>query len=404
MILIHQGAAPDEPQPAQRVLTTRRKLLFTGIMVLIVLVAIELGLSMFYQPIRPESVDQKLARIPEYARLDWPRELFTEELQVRAEFTPWIMYRRKEFHGKYINVSPEGLRKTWNPPFTKDQKVKKVFCFGGSTTWGIGSRDDFTIPSLLSKKLNQGLDRFVVVNHGQQTFNFKQEVINLVLLLMQGDIPDYVIFYDGVNEAMVGHTTGQAGSFFRASDIKNALYKESSFWPRLRRTLLDTSIYNAGREMVALVRLQFNGARSLSPSELAKINQLAEDLVDDYLKDVKFVERLSESFGFKCLFIWQPVLFTTKAITSDEKNEPAWKDKAWVKTTESVYERMDKVNMDHFYNISNIFDQKNRTLFFSWAHITEEGNEQVAQRIYQIFQQEFGPTSSAGTESSQTVH
>jgi hypothetical protein len=373
-------------------------------MAFIVLVAVELGLSLFYQPIREESIEQKLARIPEYARLDWPKELFTEEHQAKTKLVPWTMFRKVEFHGKFVNVSPEGLRKTWNPPATQDQKVKKVFCFGGSTTWGIGSRDDFTIPSLLSKKLNQGSDRFVVVNYGEQTYCSKQEVINLVLLLIQGKIPDYVIFYDGVNEAMVGFNTGRAGSCFGFNNFEFKLIKNETFWQKLHRYLQESYIYTGVTEVRSWIRRSFKRDRGFSPEELKKLNQLADDLVDDYLENIEFVKRLSESFGFKCLFLWQPALFTNKALTADEKKEPAWKYMDWVKITELVYERMAKVKMDHFYNISDMFDHKNKTLFFSWAHITEEGNELVTDRIYQIFQKEFAPNFSAGHESSQNVH
>jgi hypothetical protein len=135
------------------------------------------------------------------------------------------------------------------------------------------------------------------------------------------------------------------------------------------------------------------------------MNKLADDIVDDYLKNVKFVKKLSESYGFKCLFIWRPALFTNKALTSVEKKEPTWEYETWVKITELVYERMAKVKMDQFHNISNIFDNKNKTLFFSWAHITEERNELVMERIYRTFYKEFGPSNfSAGLLLPQAHH
>jgi lysophospholipase L1-like esterase len=403
MLLLSHTSAPDEPQPAQPPLTIRRKLLFAGITVLIVLVAIELGLRLFYKPIRAEPIDQRLARIPAYAHLNWPKELFNEEYETKIAFAPWIMWRHKAFHGKYINITPDGLRKTWNLPVTKGQKVKKVFCFGGSTTWGVGARDDFTIPSLLSKKLNQGGERFDVVNYGERGYNLRQEVINLVDLLIQGNIPDYVIFYDGVNEAMVGDNTGKAGVFFGAGMVEFKLFQmeEEPFWVRLRRSLQETYTYSAYEELKSWIKRPFKRARGYSPEEQKKLNKLADNLVNDYLENVKFVEKLSQDFGFKCLFIWQPALFTTKSLTSDEKKEPTWKYMDWVTITRLVYERMAKVKMDQIHNISTIFDHKNKTIFISWAHITEEGNEMVTDRIYQIFQKEFAPKLTAGPGSPQ---
>jgi lysophospholipase L1-like esterase len=397
---------PDDPQPAPRPLTTGRKLLFAGITVLIVLVAIELGLRLFYRPVRAEPIDQRLARIPEYAHLDWPKELFREEYQGKTKFVPWVMWRHKEYHGKYINVSSDGIRKTWNPPVTKGQKVKKVFCFGGSTTWGVGARDDYTIPSLLSKKLNQGADRYVVVNYGERGFTLSQEVINLVDLLIQGNIPDYVIFYDGVNEAMVGALNRKAGLFFGAGTVEFKLFQmeEEPFWVKLRRDLRETSIYTGLKELKAWFQRRSKKASGYSPEELKELNQLADSIKTDYLDNVEFVQRLSRCYGFKYLFFWQPSLFTNKALTAEEKKAPSWNYMDWVKTTQLVYDRMANVKMDHFYNISTMFDHKKKTLFFSWAHIIEDGNEQVAERIYQTFQQNYAPNLSAGPGSPQAHH
>jgi hypothetical protein len=61
--------------------------------------------------------------------------------------------------------------------------------------------------------------------------------------------------------------------------------------------------------------------------------------------------------------------------------------------------------MDQFHNISKIFDNKNKTLFFSWAHITEEGNELVMELIYRIFYKEFDSSNfSAGLLLPQAHH
>jgi hypothetical protein len=424
MFLLARTTAPDDPQAAQPPLSTGRKVLFAGIMVLFVLVVIELGLRLFYKPVRAETIDQKLARVSEYGHLDWPRELFTEEKHTKTGFVPWIMWRQKELHSKNLNIDKEGLRKTWNPAVTEGQKVKRVFFFGGSTTLGVGARDDFTVPSLLSKRLNQGAERFVVTNFGVRAFTLRQEVMNLITLLVHGDVPDYAVFYDGINEVLVGWATGKAGLFNQAnalgSSIMDAIGKESTemvkvdplefkpfeteeepVWVTLGHGLQETYLYSAVSELGAWVKRLFAKPRGFSPKKLAELNQLADNVTNDYLENVKFVQRLSQCYGFKCLFIWQPCPFTNKALTAEEKKEPSWKWKNWVELADLVYGRMAKVKTDHWHNISTIFDHKNKTIFISWAHLTEEGNDQVAARIYQIFQQEYGPKVSAELQSPQ---
>jgi len=340
---------------------------------------------------RQETPQEKIARFSPYARFGWAQELFAEEHLTKPVFVPWVMWRHQQFNGKYITITAEGLRKTWNPAVPPGQKAKKVFCFGGSTTWGVGARDDFTIPSLLSKKLNQGRERFLVVNYGERGYTLMQEVINLVVLLKQGNVPDYVIFYDGVNEVLVGSKNNQAGSFYGADTVEFKLFKmaEEGFWTKIGRTLQEAKIYLALKDLRAWVRRQLKRARGHSPEEEKALEKLADDIVGDYLKNMEFVRDLARGFGFKYLFVWQPALITNKALTAEEKQEPSWNNMDLVKTYQLVYARMAKVQQSHFYNIADMFDQKTDTLFFSWAHITEEGNAQVVDRLHQMLKKDY---------------
>ena len=202
-----------------------RRLLYLVIVLFLALAVIELGLQFFFfvrGKIHP--FYQQALHISPYAGLDWPQEYFAEERQTKNQFVPYRMWQRQDFQGRHLNISSDGRRRTWNPPGPAHQALKKIFCFGGSTTWGVGARDDFTIPSLLSKKLNQGAPRYQVSNFGEKGYCLTQEIVYLMLLLKQGRIPDYVIFYDGINEVMVGYKNKQAGSIFGADYIRRRLY------------------------------------------------------------------------------------------------------------------------------------------------------------------------------------
>ena len=70
--------------------------------------------------------------------------------------------------------------------------------FGGSTMWGAGARDDYTIPSFLSKMLTQAFPgRIRVVNYGRSGFVSTQERILLFQALQHGCRPQIAIFYPG---------------------------------------------------------------------------------------------------------------------------------------------------------------------------------------------------------------
>jgi hypothetical protein len=112
--------------------------------------------------------------------------------------------------------------------------------------------------------------------------------------------------------------------------------------------------------------------------------------VQDYLRNIDLVQRLALVYGFKYLFVWQPSPCTSKSLTPQEKNlVEAWEEKEMVQMYWLVYDRMRQVRLNHFHNIADMFDQKQEPVFISWAHLTEAGNEQVAERLGGIFQQEF---------------
>ena len=70
--------------------------------------------------------------------------------------------------------------------------------FGGSACWGYGARDDYTMPSELSRRLNAATPHFHVYNYGEPGYTFTQGVLSLITRLQAGARPDYVIFYDGL--------------------------------------------------------------------------------------------------------------------------------------------------------------------------------------------------------------
>jgi lysophospholipase L1-like esterase len=378
-----------------RSMSGRRKLLYTGIVVLLVLVVIELGLQFLYfvrEQIPP--FYQQALRISPYANLDWPKEYFAEERATKNQFVPYLMWRRQEFHGRHINISADGVRQTWNPPAAPGRHLKKVFFFGGSTTWGVGARDYFTIPSLLSKKLNQETPGYLVENYGEKGYCLTQEIMYLVLLLKQGKIPDYVIFYDGINEVMVGYKNMKPGSIFGANYIRGQLYQKETVGQNLKKVWRQSGLYRGYKDLSDLVKPHFRKEKALTTEDNQILDRLADDIVADYLRNIELVKHLAQAYGFQYLFIWQPALLTNQSLTAEEKKLPAWDNQKMVRLYHLVYGRMARVQMPHFYNIATMFDRKKETLYFSWAHITEAGNNQVAERLYHLFQQEFPSTTA----------
>ena len=111
-----------------------------------------------------------------------------------------------------LTISENGYRLV--PGISEDNDAFRVFLFGGSTMWGMGVADSNTIGSYLQNQLAEMSDELVAVyNFGQPGFASTQEVIELMLQLRDGNVPDIVIFFDGVNDIWNAYGSGQAGGY-----------------------------------------------------------------------------------------------------------------------------------------------------------------------------------------------
>lgn len=99
------------------------------------------------------------------------------------------------------NFSCGGITVKNNKRLTVDQKSPStniLHVFGGSTVFGIGASDKYTIPSLLQKKFNDIGSQTKVINHGFASLVAIQQFQKLTKTdIKKGDI---VVFYDGGND------------------------------------------------------------------------------------------------------------------------------------------------------------------------------------------------------------
>ncbi len=319
---------------------------------------------------------------------------FEEYLQelgeaLQGEWHPYLYWRTKPYHGKYVNVDEAGIRRTWNGTPSPSSGQLRVFMFGGSMLWGQGARDEFTIPSLVSKKLTRQLASGAwVVNLAENGYVSTQEVIALMLELRNGNVPDVVVFLDGVNDPFAAFQTGVAGV------PQNENHRVAEF-NALRRF----SVRQVVVDRLALYRLAAAAARSvgLAPSargpgtNIVLTDALASDVVDVYLRNVSVVEGLAAQFGFRAVFFWQPNVFTKKRLSQGERQ---WYMRSGTRpfgrpgpSLRKVYEafgaRMSAHRIDHVYDLSGVFDEVSATIYIDEFHVVEAGNEKIAEAIVQ---------------------
>jgi len=371
-----------------------KKFIFVIVTVIIVLFAIELGLKLINKV--TGSSDPRLNLAP-YKDKDWAADLIHESDESgKMQYREYVGWGRGQYDGEYVNIDENSIRYTWNPELNND--FKTIYTFGGSTMWGSGARDEYTIPSYISKELAAEGNDFKVTNFGEGGYTFTQSIIRLSLLLREEKRPDYVVFYDGVNDVAAAYESGEAGRAVNLFLIEDQI--QSGNWGKIKAGLRGilkencTACQAALNIMRAVTPNAFRaydlGASGYTEEEL-KI--LAEDTKEYYSTSLKFLDMLSKSYDFEYLAFWQPNLFLEPKIIESESGlaavDPRVEDQKIKELHKFINPLMVTNKEMHFWNISDILNSRENSYYLDHAHLSEEGNEVVAKKIVEVFKNQY---------------
>jgi hypothetical protein len=96
------------------------------------------------------------------------------------------------------------------------------------------------------------------------------------------------------------------------------------------------------------------------------------------------VQALGAAYGFDSYFFWQPVSFSKRNPTNFEAEQVAMN--SYVKDFMlTVYGDMRGSAVlketKSFHDLSSIFDDSDEQVYLDWAHLTEDANDLIAERI-----------------------
>ncbi len=323
----------------------------------------------------------------------WVREYHRElRSALQYKWHSYVYWRSLPYHSDYLNIDPEGIRRTWNASPSPSPRQPRIFMFGGSTLWGYGARDEFTIPSLVSKKLASQLTPAPwVVNFGEAGYVNTQGLITLMLELRRGNVPDVAVFYDGVNDAWAAFQSGVAGV------PQNELNRIIEFNSRDRLNPRGGLLEKLGTyRFIRGVLGSFRSSAGASPSRRFLAPRLASDVVDVYLENVRMANALAREYGFRTVFLWQPTIYSKKVLSPDEQRErlgaarrrggPAFAEE-YRAFNAAFKERMKTGGPQGVFDLSDTFENDPRTIFIDRFHISEVGNEKVAEAITPILRE-----------------
>jgi hypothetical protein len=325
-----------------------------------------------------------------YASQPWAKQYWREFSLSRPQlYRDYVIWRRAPFKGIFININHDGIRST--PGADCSANSYKVFTFGGSTMWGTGSPEWGTIPAYLQADftaLRHG--PVCVINFGESAFVSTQGVIQLILELQSGNVPELVIFYDGVNDVYAAYQSGRS-THQNFDRIAAKLTKSES-----------PTSFVAWIESANSVRLLERGVAKLRPKPRNSTNRvtysamgidtatLSDSVVKTYLGNYEIVDALAQKYGFKFFFFWQPVIsIGAKPLTSEEQEMRRRMDPMEpeiVELFESVYGRVQRVakNYENLYYIAETFDSSNSEIWIDATHVTPVGNRLIAKKIFRV--------------------
>lgn len=137
------------------------------------------------------------ANLPAMAAYPWRDRYFADIQRTRGGYWPFTESRPADFTSPYVNQQG-WLRQTYQVDGAREMPT--VWMFGGSTTWGEGQRDEYTIASWLARLAEEDGVPIRIANYGQRGWTHFQEMVLYEQQLALGSTPDFSIFYDGANE------------------------------------------------------------------------------------------------------------------------------------------------------------------------------------------------------------
>ena len=305
------------------------------------------------------------------------QRFWAEQGQTSVRWLPYAYWTVKPFEGEFINVDQQGIRHT--PLYADEESAARIVFFGGSTLWGEGARDAYTIPGQTAKLLADAGHPAIVLNYGQTGYVSAQDLILFQAQLALGRAPTVAVFYQGFNDVYSAYRQRWSGIPYeenqRVSDVEAGRLLRSG-QPMLRLPNGDISEYDWGL--------------------VGKADASADAIADRWFANRRLAQALADEYNVRVLFVWQPALFAKQNLVGAEARilaELKERPNAGLEMEQpdfvALYREVDSIvrqraaseGNEDVMILSDLFSDSERELFYDRVHITEIGNSLVAQAI-----------------------
>ena len=326
---------------------------------------------------------------PAMAAYPWREEYFDTIQRPTGGYWPFTEWRPNDYRSRLLNIDG-WVRRSYRAHDDRPE-MPSVWFFGGSTTWGEGQRDEYTIASWVARLAERDGVPIVVRNYGQRGWTHFQEMVLFEQQLAAEPDPDMAVFYDGaneitsqslLNEAVPTHVWAYAyaqrlaGSSIATRFVQSspeagdtpslqAAYLEHSLIRKVLRRLAPVAGAGVGQDDTNDVdpgSAFTNGQSQAENGATFDYRATPQDGVDAgriYERGKQLTLALAERSGIEPFLFWQPVRF----VGPPEQRAIAELTEPTVDITTTLAGHDD--------------------VFIDGAHTNEEGARLVAERIWQ---------------------
>ena len=330
------------------------------------------------------------------------REYWREFEQAnKVTYHPYVLWRRRPYQGQLLSIDHNGVRRTLNSQC--DSKTFTIWMFGDSVMWGTGSPDAGTIPSLVAADYQKAGKQVCIVNYAEKGWSNTQELIGLIEQLKHtASKPDIVLFYDGGTEAFTAYQSGVADVHSNYPGFKNYLDN----WSVARKAgfsyLRETNTYHF-LEKIA-IREPFHKKQEGSYDPERDEEGLSQAVVQNYIQNMNTVELLAQQYGFRPVFAWYPNLAVGHKQQTPYEQEVLrmeyQKFPGLGLIYQSAYQKARQINRADFHYLGDLLDDQKESLYVGISHLKPEGNQIVADSLFELLEQAGGAESKLPTSKA----
>ncbi|MGC9988243.1 MAG: SGNH/GDSL hydrolase family protein [Terriglobales bacterium] len=323
----------------------------------------------------------------------------------KITYHPWVLWRRQPYQGELISIDENGVRRTLHTRC--DDKALTIWMFGDSVMWGAGAPDTDTIPTLVAADYEKAGRPACIVNYAEKGWSSTQEMIGLMEELKHTSRkPDLVLFYDGGTEAFTALQSRQVDVHSNFASFKNFLDKWSAGQKAHFSYLSQTNTYHL------LDKISAKGLFHRKPVENAAAGPdptlMADDVVHNYVQNMEIINALGKQFGFRAIFAWYPNMAVGhKALTPYEQQVLAMENKKFQGMDAmyaAVYKRAHELNPPGLLYLGDLLDDQKDSLYVGISHLKPEGNQIVADRLFDILEHQSSPAQARASTPSDHGH